>query len=193
MKRQYLLSFFSGFFIIAPLDLFHTFYKVETYYFSKANIFDFNWPVFLPLQMGLASIVLLFSWKFFRKRWLDAQMGEEKEGDIRGLSLKITAVVMIFITYLMAFYYRNCICHINIYFLFYVFSLLYFVLFQKKRETAAFIMVSLCGVMVEYFLLSPSLHYYQFMQKDFFGRIPMWLFSTYGWVGVYIDSLSDVE
>ncbi len=191
MKKWYVLAFFSGFFIVAPLDLFHTFYKIETYYFSGANIFNFNWPFYLPLQMGFAALFILLFWKIFRKKWLDGQIGEEKKGELSGLFLRITSVIMIIFSYLLAFYYRNCICHINIYFLFYVISLLYIVLFQKKRETAAFIIISLGGVIFEYLLLSPSFNYYSFAQKDLFGRIPMWLFSTYGWVGVYIDSISD--
>ncbi len=189
-KKPILAAAAAGAFIIGPLDFFHTWVGVERYLVSSFTITDANWPWFLPLQMACIGIGVLVSWVVFRMLVVDRMLGAEKG---RRVSDRITIILSIFMVvgcYFLSAALLGREHQPTIFFTLYTASLLFVSLFYSGHSVAAFLLVGFAGTLAEALLLSPSIGYYEFAHKELFGRAPSWLPFAYGWVGVFINTVS---
>jgi hypothetical protein len=183
------LAFAGGFFLIGLLDAFHSHTGVQFYLVSQFNITDQNWPWFIPLQMGLAGLFLLYSWHQLLPLLCKQFFGLEKRRGPGPKFLFPWSAAMIVFGYGFSWAVNEIPSHLGYYMGLYIGSLLYLLLLHSRHQIAAFMLCGLAGITFETLLLDPEIGYYEFFQKDFFGRSPGWLLFVYGWVGIFIHEL----
>ena len=196
-KRKWiatLIAFVGGFFLVGPLDAFHShtgvqFYEVERFNISfLANSTGFNWPWFIPLQMGIAGIFLLFNWDLHVRllnKWIPASSEKRANPGF----IYIFGTLMVIGGYILAWVLDENPFHLSYYLSLYVASLLGIALVWERNYLIAFILVGIWGTLFETILLDPAIGYYRFDHWDFWGRSPGWLLFVYGWVGIFIHEL----
>lgn len=172
--------------VIGPLDGFHSHNGVQHYLISQFNITDQNWPWFIPLQMGIAGIFLLYGWTQIIPLLSSQFFGEEKRRGPGPKFLFPWASAMVIFGYGFSWAMNEYPSHLGYYLALYIVSLLYLLLLHSRHQIAAFMICGIAGVTFETLLLDPEIGYYEFVQKDLFGRAPGWLLFVYGWVGIFI-------
>ncbi len=186
-----LWAFIAGALIIAPLDFYHTYVGTEKYLFDNMlTITSANWPFYLPIQMGLIGVAVLIFWTLFRQYVIDPFWEKEIPAGPGSAVLIPASTFFIILGYIIGDVLTGNPYHASVSMLLFMLSLIYVTLFHSKHQILIFVIVALMGPFSEWVLLDPRIGYYEFVQKDFFGRAPFWLFFVYGWVGIFIHQLS---
>lgn len=189
MKKKIIAAFLCGFFVIGTLDLFHVVTGVEIYHSDLCKIFDFNWPCFIPLQMGVASVVILISWMWLSNNWKWLKCEKSKDS-IKVMALSMVIVISVYVA--SSFLIYNPF-RVSIYIFLYVISIGFTAFMFSKKDLSAFILMGIVGVSFESTLSQPCFGYYEFIEKDIFQRTPFWLPTVYGWVGIFINRISESD
>jgi len=189
-KKPLLAAAAAGAFLIGPLDLFHAWTGVERYLITRFTITGANWPWFVPVQMACIGMGVLVSWVAFRIVIADKLLGPDKVRRIPDRTTIITAIIMVAGAYALSAVLLGCGHQPTIFFTLYTVSLLFVALCYSGHAVAAFILVGYAGTLAEALLLAPSAGYYEFAHKELFGRAPSWLPFAYGWVGLFIHTVS---
>ena len=175
--------------MIGLLDAFHSHTGVQHYLISQFNITDQNWPWFIPIQMGLAGVFLLYSWTQIAPLLTRQFFGEERRRGPGAQFLFPWSAAMVISGYGFSWLMNDYPSHLGYYIGIYIGSLIYLVLLHSRHQIIAFLLCGIAGVTFETLLLDPEIGYYNFSQPDFFGRSPGWLLFVYGWVGIFIHEL----
>lgn len=191
--RASLFAFFAGFVLVGGLDFMHTAIGIQEYITDFQTLPVANWPWFIPFQMGIAGLLLLWGWQISKKNFFEQIVRKDrrvvnrvdKPGPFLGISM-----VMVVIGYLLAWVLFGNSMHINWYLGLYLLSLIVITLSLSKFHILAFLLISITGVVAETLLLDPGLGYFQYQEADLLGRAPAWLLFVYGWVGIFIHELS---
>ncbi|MBP7738677.1 MAG: hypothetical protein KA369_22065 [Spirochaetes bacterium] len=189
-KKPLLAAAAAGAILIGPLNLFHAWTGVERYLISNFTITDANWPWYLPLQMACIGMGVLVLWVIFRMLVADRLLGAEKGRRIPDWITIILAIIMVSGGYFLSAALLGYEHQPTVFFTLYTASLLYVALYYSGHSVTAFLLVGYAGTFAEALLLAPSVGYYEFAHKELFGRAPSWLPFVYGWVGVYIHTVS---
>ena len=182
--------FIAGVFLVGPLDLFHTCKGVQTYLIRRALTPQCNWPWYIPFQMGLAGVFILVGWVAFKR----SLSGRFKRRDSRfegetGFLIPL-AILLEALGYFLGYYLVDSPSHINFYLFFWIGSIFFLALSQRKVYILAFITIGVIGILGESVLLDPAVGYFRYTQHDLLGRAPAWLLFSYGWAGVFIQEVS---
>ncbi|MBN2161129.1 MAG: hypothetical protein JW807_17210 [Spirochaetes bacterium] len=190
-KKPLLLAFCAGVCVIGPLDFYHAWLGVERYFIRHFTVTEVKWPVFLPLQMGLAGAAALVLWALFRMYVVDEFLGEERESRVNDRVTAIICVVMVAGAYLAsAALMGDTVRQTGFFFTLYTASLLFVLLTMSGQHAAAFVVVAFAGTIIETLLLAPAVGYYEFEHRELFGRVPAWLPLAYGWAGIFLHRIS---
>lgn len=160
-----LYAFLAGFFVIGALDYFHTAVGVQTYLIEPTTITAAHWPWFLPLQMGVAGLLLVVNWTLTRKV-IDRITGPEQMQGPGNKVLIPLASGMILLGYGVSALVQNDPLHLTWYYLLLLGSLVYLVLFHSRHQLLAFLLIGITGICVESVLL--EIGYFEYSQKDIF-------------------------
>lgn len=186
----YLIAFGAGFFGVGLLDCFHSHTGVQFYLIDQFNVTDQNWPWFIPIQMGIAGMVLLFSWRQMYPRLSRHFLGMETRKGPGPKFLFPWSLLMVVAGYVFSWAVNDDPFHLGYYLALYIGSLVYLTLLHSRHQLMAFLLCGIAGVTFETLLLDPEIGYYRFHQQDIFGRAPGWLLFVYGWVGIFIHELT---
>lgn len=189
-KKPLLAAAAAGALLIGPLDLFHAWTGVERYLITRCTITGVNWPWFVPLQMACIGMGVMVSWVIFRMGIADRLLGADGIRRVPDRLTIILCIVMVSGAYLLSAALLGRDHQPTVFFTFYTASLLFVALCYSGHAVAAFLIVGYAGTLAEALLLAPSVGYYEFVHKELFGRAPSWLPFAYGWVGVFIHTVS---
>jgi len=189
-KKPLLAVAFAGAILIGPLDLFHAWTGVERYLISSFTITAAHWPWYLPLQMACIGIGVLISWVFFRIVIADRLLGVEVDRPVPDRITIVLALIMVVAGYFLSAALLGRDHQPTVFFTLYTVSLIFVALFYSPHVVVAFLLVGYAGTLAEALLLDPSIGYYEFVHKELFGRAPSWLPFVYGWIGVFIHTVS---
>lgn len=187
--KTVIITFFAGAGLLGLTDFFHTAAGVQRYLFSSdiLMIGAFGWPWYIPVQMGIIALMVMTAWTLLFNHVLLSWSRIDAVNDVQPLGslLPLVSVIMIaagFVAGWAAIGYEH---HLSLYLALYVASTVYFALFFSRCYLLAFLLVGIGGPLAEWLLLSPSVGYYEFVQKDLFGRVPGWQLFAYGWGGIF--------
>lgn len=193
-KKLISITFIIGGVLLGLTDLFHTATGTQIYLFhSDILMIDrFRWPWYLPAQMGMIAVIMVVSWTVIFNRFLFPAGGVPDDGDAQplGAFLPAFSILMILAGFVLGYLTLGFQHHLSLYIALYVLSLLFISLSFSRYYLIAFLVIGASGPVAEWFLLSPSVGYYEFVQKDLFGRVPGWQLFAYGWGGVFFHWLS---
>jgi hypothetical protein len=189
-KKPILSAAAAGAILIGPLDLFHAWTGVERYLISSFTITPANWPWYLPLQMSCIGMGVLISWVLFRIVIADRLIGVEGDRPVPDRITIVLAIIMVSAGYFLSAALLGRDHQPTIFFTLYTASLIFVALYYPPHAVVAFLLVGYAGTLAEALLLDPSIGYYEFAHKELFGRAPSWLPFVYGWVGVFINTVS---
>ena len=193
-KKLLSITFITGGVLLGLTDLFHTATGTQIYLFHS-DIFmieRFRWPWYLPAQMGMIAVIMVTSWTIIFNRLIYPATELPEAGDIQpfGSLLPAFAIIMILAGFGLGYLTLGYEHHLSLYIVLYVLSLVFISLSFSRYYLVAFLVIGASGPLAEWFLLSPSVGYYEFAQKDLFGRVPGWQLFAYGWGGVFFHWLS---
>jgi len=186
-------AFMAGALLVGPLDFFHSITGIQTY--LVCNYFAFtraNWPWYLPFQMGTIGLVMVIGWTWYRRLVLNRLIPQDA---VRILSNDIwipPALAMVIGGYVLAWALVDSAHYTAWFVLLFLVLLILVIMFGSQQQILAFVMTALIGICAEWFLLDPEIGYYEFTQKDWFGRSSSWLLVTYGGVGIFIHQMSQM-
>ncbi len=189
-KKPLLATAAAGAILIGPLDLFHAWTGVERYLINRFTITAVNWPWYLPLQMACIGMGVLMSWVFFRILIADRLLGVEGDRPVPDRITIVLAGIMVFAGYFLSAVLLGRDHQPTVFFTLYTASLIFVALCYPPHAVVAFLLVGYAGTLSEALLLDPSIGYYEFVHKELFGRAPSWLPFVYGWVGLFIHTVS---
>ncbi len=189
-KKPLLAAACAGAFLVGPLDFFHAWVGVERYLIRSFTVTNANWPWFVPLQMACLGMGVLALWVVFRMLVADPLLGAEKGRRVSDRITIILSIVMVSGCYILSAALLGREHQATLFFTLCTASLLLISLFYSGHSVAAFLLVGYAGTLAEALLLAPSVGYYEFAHKELFGRAPSWLPFAYGWVGVFINTVS---
>jgi len=173
----------------------HTLLGVQEYVTDFQLLPVVNWPWFIPLQMGLAGLLLLWGWQVSKKTIFEQIIRKDRRTvnrvDKPG-PFMVLAIVMVLLGYILAWLLLGNAGHLNWYLGLYLLSLIVITLSLSKFHILAFLLISITGVVAETLLLDPGLGYFRYPEPDLLGRAPAWLLFVYGWVGIFVHELSKV-
>jgi hypothetical protein len=152
----------------------------------------FRWPWYLPVQMGMIAVMIVTSWTvvFTRAIHPAIQLPESDDTHPLGTLLPVFSIAMVIIGFALGYLTLGWEHHLSLYISLYVLSLIYMAFSFSRYYLLAFLFIGVSGPLAEWFLLAPSVGYYEFVQKDLFGRVPGWQLFAYGWGGVFFHWLS---
>jgi hypothetical protein len=193
-KKLLSITFITGGILLGLTDLFHTATGTQIYLFHSnvLMIERFRWPWYLPAQMGMIAVIMVASWTVIFTRLIHPAIGllDGEDTQPLGALLPPFAIVMIIAGFVLGYCTLGYEHHLSLYIALYVLSLMFISLSFSRYYLIAFLFIGASGPMAEWFLLSPSVGYYEFVQKDLFGRVPGWQLFAYGWGGVFFHWLS---
>ncbi len=193
-KKPLLITFLYATILLGLTDFFHTATGVQRYLFDSEILLitAFHWPWYLPFQMGGIAVTAMLLWvlayNFAFHAILPKNELRNEQPFGRGLPLFVT--LMVVTGFFLGFITLQCDHHISIYLIAYIASLIFITIAFSRDYMLAFLMVGIAGPLAEWLLLSPSIGYYEFAQKDLFGRVPAWQLFAYGWGGVFFHWVS---
>ncbi len=188
--KALVLVFFSAALIIGSLDFFHTCAGVQAYLIETSFSAIYNWPVYIPLQMGFVGLSVAISWLLFRNYILDRILNREVITGPGNKTLIPLCIFMAIFGYYLEYLTVDSACHTECFLLIFIASIIYLTLFHSKHQIMAFITIGIIGIFAEWILLDPKIGYYEFVQKDWFDRSSTWLLPTYGWVGIFAHQIT---
>lgn len=193
-KKPVIITFLYGTVLLGITDFFHTATGVQRYLFESDILIiqSFHWPWYVPLQMGTITVTAMVCWVVVYNSFLRTFFQNSTQLGLQpfGTYLPFFVAIMILFAFVLGYYTISWKHHMLLYVAIYVVSIVFIHLKFSTDYLLAFLLVSLTGPTVEWFLLSPSIGYYEFVQKDILGRIPGWLFFAYGWGGTFFHWIS---
>ena len=186
--------FLAGFALLGLTDFFHTATGVQKYLIDLPGLMlkPYNWPLYLPVQMGLITTGAGLLWALLFNLLVQQRlkMKEDEDRQPLGKGLVPVTVLMIIAGFFLGWVTLGYEYHLSLYLVFYILSLVIVSLFFSRYYLLAFLLVGLSGPLAEWLLLAPSVGYYEFVQKDLFGRVPGWQLFAYGWGGLFFHFIT---
>ncbi len=193
-KKPILITFIYASVLLGLTDFFHTATGVQKYLFDSDILLikAFHWPWYLPLQMGCIAVGAMVLWVLAYNLGLHAIMPQNEHRNIQpfGAWLPLFVMLMIISGFFIGFIMLTYEYHLSFYLSVYLISLVFITIAFSKDYLLAFLIMGIAGPMAEWLLLSPSVGYYEFVQKDLFGRVPGWQLFAYGWGGIFFHWIS---
>lgn len=193
-KKPIIITFLFATVLLGLTDFFHTATGVQRYLFDSDVLLieAFRWPWYLPLQMGCIAVTAMLLWVFAYNYVFNPILLKNEHRNIQpfGKWLPLFVMFMIILSFLLGYLTLNFDYHISIYLIVYIASLVFITIAFSKDYILVFLIMGICGPLSEWILLSPSVGYYEFVQKDLFGRVPAWQLFAYGWGGIFFHWVS---
>lgn len=181
MKHGYTIAFACGAVLVGGLDLAFTIFGAQRYLIDVLGVGPWRWPIFVPVQMGLAAMLALFAWD-------RAARALRLDGD-RPVALPI-AIAGVAVSLGLQLALLESSWRVSIYALLGAASVAAVALTSGRRAVIAYTLVGIAGSAAEWILLDPRIGYWEFTNRDLFDRLPAWEPVAYGWIGVAVDTLS---
>ncbi len=193
-KKPILITFLYATVLLGLTDFFHTATGVQRYLFDSDILLikAFHWPWYLPFQMGCIAVTAMLLWVLAYNFAFHAILPKNELRNIQpfGRWLPFFVTLMVVTGFFLGYITLQYDHHISIYVIVYIASLIFIEIAFSRDYMLAFLMMGISGPLAEWLLLSPSIGYYEFVQKDLFGRVPAWQLFAYGWGGVFFHRVS---
>lgn len=193
-KKPLITTFIYATLLLGLTDFFHTATGVQRYLFDSEIflIHKFRWPWYVPVQMGAIAVMAMTMWVIVYNALIHQRLRTNHIKDVQpfGAFLPLFVALMVIIGFFLGYITIDYDYHMSVYLFAYIISLLFLSFSFSIDYLLAFLLVGMAGPLFEWLLLSPTVGYYEFVQKDIFGRVPTWQLFAYGWGGVFFHWIS---